>query len=347
MSRRSTRRRFLGAAGAGAVTLTVPAIASASSNGAVIFVYDDGPMQDYTQAFPVHREFDAPASVGIVTEWIGRENYMNDDWLDVSHLRELEDAGWEIASHTAEHTALGSFALVEDVDPADTRIYPEGPRHGYFHGKDLEVTDGSKTVRRTVADDGRDDRGRYIEFDEPVGARFAAGETIERYPADHMHEFLGRSKRELERLGFDVDTVLCPYDSCDARTVGFVRKYYDGIANANHGSRINDPAAFDPYETRRDYFIEFSSRASERRDLDFIAKNDALGVFGAHTRKAEVTPERIRERLEWVDERGIEVVTLREAIRRYGPRRNRFGTLWPFGPLFDAVRGIPRGVRFS
>ena len=40
-------------------------------------------------------------------------------------------------------------------------------------------------------------------------------------------------------------------------------------------------------------------------------------MIGAHTFKDEVTEEGIYETLEWVDERDIAVMTLREAIERY------------------------------
>lgn len=288
--------------------------------GAVVFVYDDGPLEDYTQAFPVHQEFDAPATTGIVSEWIGREDYMDAGCMDVEHLEELVDAGWEIASHTVEHTAVGSFELVENAAPEDDYVYPEEIRHGYHRGKELEITDDDRTVRRTVVDYGSDGVGRYIELDEPLGESFAAGETVVRYPEDQMHASLSESKRELERLGFEVDTLLAPYDNFDEYSMEFVGEYYDGVANAKHGSRINDREEFDPYRTCRDYFIEFTSRESVQRDLDEIAERGALGVFGAHAFKEEVSKERIRETLEWIDERDIEVMTLREAIARFGDR---------------------------
>ncbi|MEY7851009.1 polysaccharide deacetylase family protein [Natrarchaeobius sp. A-rgal3] len=282
--------------------------------GAVVFVYDDGPIEDYEQAFPIHQEFDAPATVGIVTEWIGREDFNGTDWMAVDHLEELADTGWEISSHTTAHTALGAFELVEDAAPEDTRIYPEQRNHGFHHGYDVEITDGDERVRRTVVGSDTDDVGGYLEFDEPLETSFAAGETVERYPEDVMREFLGESKRELEALGFEVDTLLAPYDVVDERTIDIAREYYDGISNVYPGSMSNDPATFDPFETNRDYFVEFTTREEVQAELDRIAEEEALGILGAHTFKEEVTTERIRETLEWVEERDLEVVTFREAI---------------------------------
>ncbi len=291
--------------------------------GAVVFVYDDGPMEDYTKAFPVHQEFDAPATIGIVSDWIGRDDYQSNGCMGVEHLNELVGADWEIASHTVEHTPVGTFELVEDADPEDEQVYPEQIRHGYHKGITLEIVDtddaddNGRTVHRTVTDYGTDDIGQYIEFDESVGESFAAGETTVRYPDDQMHESLEESKHELEDLGFEVDTLLAPYDNFDEYSREFVPEYYDGVANARHGERINDPDGFDPYRTRRDYFIEFTSREAVKDDLNEIAERGALGVFGAHTFKEEVSQDRIRETLEWIDERDIEVMTLREAITRF------------------------------
>ncbi|MEM4782420.1 MAG: polysaccharide deacetylase family protein [Halalkalicoccus sp.] len=286
-------------------------------NGAVVFVYDDGPMEDYTQALPAHRAFDAPATTGIVSEWIGREDFQDNGCMDVEHLDELVDAGWEICSHTTEHTAVGTLELLEDAAPDDRRIYPEQIRHGYHRGKTLELFHEGHTVRRAVADYGADDTGRYIELAEAVGEACPAGETIVRYPEEQVKAALGDSKADLEALGFEIDTFLAPYDNFDDYSRGFAADHYAGIANAEHGSRINPREGFDPFYTRRDYFIEFTSSDRVKADLDEIADRSALGVIGAHTFKDEVTEAGIYETLERVDDRGIEVLTLREAIARY------------------------------
>nr|WP_241430853.1 polysaccharide deacetylase family protein [Halalkalicoccus jeotgali] len=284
-------------------------------NGAVVFVYDDGPMKDYTQAFPAHQAFDAPATTGIITSRIGLQDYNGYDWMDVEQLEELEAAGWEIASHTTEHSVVGTYELVEDADPADNRVYPEEIRHGYWKSKDLEITDGETTVTRTIVGYDEDDVGKYIELDESIGESFMRGETVTRFGEEAMHEALGESKQKLEDLGFEVDSFLAPYDNFDDYSRKFASEYYSSIANAEHGSRINYPDEFDPFYTHRDYFIEFSSPDSVKADLDKIAEQGLLGVLGAHTYKEEVTEERIYETLEWVDERGIEVLTLREACQ--------------------------------
>lgn len=283
-------------------------------NGAVVFVYDDGPIEDYTQAFPVHQEFDAPATTGIISDRIGRSA----DWMDVEHLEELAAAGWEICSHTTRHMPLAAYELVQGTEPEDTAIYAEEERHGYQEGEVVEITDGDRSVSREVAGLGREADGTLpVVLEQPVGESFTAHHAVIRFPEDQMRETLGKSRRDLEELGFEVNTLLAPYDSFDEWSMEFVPEYYEGVSNARHGSRINDPDEFDPYQTRRHYFIEFTTREAVQQDLTEIADRGALGVLGAHTFKEEVSQERIRETLEWVDERGIEVLTFREAIERF------------------------------
>lgn len=286
-------------------------------DGAVAFVYDDGPMTDYEQALPAHRAFDAPATVCVVSEWIGTSRSVG-EMMDVEHLEELVAEGWEVASHTTGHETLGSFSLTADAAAADTRVYPTETRHGHHPRKEVEVTDGTRTVTNTVAGSGRDADGEaYVELAEPIGADFEAGAAEIRHSPERMRSVLGDSKRDLEALGFEVDTLLAPYDLFDDYSARFASQYYDVVANGDHGSIVNYPGDFDPLRTRRGYFVEFTGRETVKGALDEVAATGGLGVLGAHTFKAEVTEARIRETLAWVDERDLEVLTTGEAARRF------------------------------
>lgn len=284
----------------------------APENGTIVFVYDDGPMEDYTQALPVHQEFDAPATVGIVSEWVG-----DDGRMDTEHLDQLVEEGWEIASHTKEHTSIAACPLTHDAEPDDTELSATGIRHGHHEGKPLEISDGETKVTREIAGLVGEPGGRRIEITEPVGKHFDADEAELRHPADVMHEALEDSKDALEDMGYDVSSLLAPYDAYSGYSNLFVPDYYEGVANASHGSRINDPNSFDPYGTHRDYFTEFTTQEAVKQDLDEIADNGLLGVVGAHTFKEEVTESDIEDMLSWVENRDIETMTLREAIRTY------------------------------
>lgn len=286
-------------------------------NGAVAFVYDDGAMTDYTEAFPAHQDFDAPATTCVVPEWLGASRPVG-EMMAVDHLEELAAAGWEIASHTMGHEPLGACELTVDAAADEARVYPSEIRHGHHPGKPVEITDGTRTVTTTVAGSGRDETGEsYVELAAPLGKAFDAGESEIRHPAELMTETLRESKRELESHGFEVTTLLAPYDLFDEYAASFAREYYNVVANGDHGSIVTYPGEYEPLWTQRDYFAEYTSRETVQRALDEVAEVGGLGVLGAHSFKEEVTEARIRETLEWIEDRGIEVLTMREAARRF------------------------------
>jgi peptidoglycan/xylan/chitin deacetylase (PgdA/CDA1 family) len=77
---------------------------------AVVFVSDDGKIQDIDILKPIFQSEGVPCTSAIVSSWVGTTGCMTQ-----SQIKGLQDIGWEIASHTVNHTALGlsSEAAVE------------------------------------------------------------------------------------------------------------------------------------------------------------------------------------------------------------------------------------------
>ncbi len=70
--------------------------------GAVAITFDDGFESVYTQAYPVLRQHGLPATVFIVTNWVGTPGYLS--W---KQIRELAASGlFEIGSHSRTHPWL-------------------------------------------------------------------------------------------------------------------------------------------------------------------------------------------------------------------------------------------------
>ena len=67
--------------------------------------FDDGYTDNYTEAFPLLKKYGARGTFSVINSKIGGKIYMN-----AQQIREMQQAGMEIASHTYSHNRL------EDID---------------------------------------------------------------------------------------------------------------------------------------------------------------------------------------------------------------------------------------
>ncbi|SIR48832.1 MYXO-CTERM domain-containing protein [Haladaptatus litoreus] len=305
-------------AAAGA-TLVVGTSAAQSTNGKVVFTYDDGPIEDYTHAYQrAHREERVPGCVAVPSAGVG-----TDGSLSAAQLRELEADGWEIMSHSVYHRALGAMAVTEDVVPDDRKLYVESNLHGKIEGDRLVVNDGSQSATVTVRGRGSDERGEFVTLDSEVGTSFAADDGVtERYVDEVIRTSLRESRTQLEEYGVTVTNMVMPYGAYGPRTRELAGEYYTAVANG--GLAIGGRGQLHRAE---DITLPHLSRAMFRKGkmtetelgeyLDGVAGNNALGILGGHSWHERLPPSRIKTAIRMAKERGIDIVTLRDALSSF------------------------------
>lgn len=79
----------------------------------VIITFDDGYQNNYTQAFPVMKEFGFLGVVFLVVQTVGWENTWHDPASEIripmltwTQVEEMQKAGFEVGSHTMTHSNL-------------------------------------------------------------------------------------------------------------------------------------------------------------------------------------------------------------------------------------------------
>lgn len=95
------------------VTLSELAKLKNPDNKTIAITFDDGYKDVYEFAFPVLSQYSIPATVFIITDYIGKRNDWdaNLGWIHYEHLNEdeirfLQKAGWEIGSHSVSHKSI-------------------------------------------------------------------------------------------------------------------------------------------------------------------------------------------------------------------------------------------------
>ena len=131
------------AAGYRGATL-VDALTAPPAGRTVVVTFDDAHRSVLDGARPVLDELGVPATVFVPTDYAGTDELMGwrgyDPWLGTEHehelrclsweeLRDLADAGWEVASHTCSHPRLTELdddalerELVESRRVCETRL---------------------------------------------------------------------------------------------------------------------------------------------------------------------------------------------------------------------------------
>lgn len=312
-----TRRGYIRSVSAGALAVggtTLAGTAAAQETDAkLVFVYDDGYVEDYTQTFTIHQQLDAPACAAVPSDVLGR----SDEFLSEEQLTEMSNAGWEVMSHAISHDALGAVTATADVQPSDTRVYVDSTVLGRTP-HEAAITQGDKRVTRKITGDGEDDQGGYLKFDSEIGSAFAAGETQIQYTEEVLHRIMKQSKQSLEDRGFNVTNFVYPYGRYNQQTKSVLKEHYNGVANAYPGG-LNTAAVLDPYELRREYFAKDDMTESELAEyMDRVASRGTLGNLGGHIRNPELTGERVQLAIEMARERNIEIVTLQQAFEDFG-----------------------------
>ncbi|OVE77431.1 hypothetical protein BVX98_02720 [bacterium F11] len=84
----------------------------------MVITFDDGYANNYTEAYPILRDFGFRAVIFVVAQTVGWDNHWHNPKTEVripmiswAQLKELQKAGWEIGSHTMNHPNLTTLNL--------------------------------------------------------------------------------------------------------------------------------------------------------------------------------------------------------------------------------------------
>jgi len=127
-------------------TITIEMLLKAINEGAdlpprpIIISFDDGNLDNYTNAFPIMQKYGFTGVVYIVGNYVGADKYMNAD-----QIKDMAASGWEVGSHSMSHADLTflepqrqRYEVVESKElleqtlgvPIKTIAYPFGKSNG-------------------------------------------------------------------------------------------------------------------------------------------------------------------------------------------------------------------------
>ncbi len=258
------RRIALGAAFALCLSGTIAARGPACFAGMVSFTFDDGLSSVYDEAFPLLKKYRYPATIGIV---LNRMTSGNKDYMDADTIRELEENGWEVASHGLTHkrpTEIPKFYAEEPIKDWDVDDQAPGVmfQAHYAYEKIAGLLDNGKPMKEIGSiEDVKDSPGTYY-FDQMIGQihirpfkelrarpfKILPPEKLDIRSISYQRE-MEESKKGLEKFGFKVDTFLTPYNQWSADLKPICKLYYKQAAEGTQTANFKEK--FDPYWLKR------------------------------------------------------------------------------------------------
>lgn len=310
----SRRRALKASAGVLSASMSVRlALASADgSTGRCVIIYDDSPDDDYMKPFPVHQDEGVPGCIAAVSDYINSPGGLRDD-----QVVEMADAGWEVLSHTVHHHPLGAVALTENGEAGDTEVVVRYGVHGRFEGAPVRIFDGHGESYVTTVEGVSEQSGPdtiTVPDEAPFALDASAGAHI-RFTDDYVDETLADSKAVLADYGVSVESIVAPFQVYDSYAAGRCEERYASVANGILGNGLNHDV--DPYWLNRTTVVD-QTREEVRSLASEAADQGSLLLFGTHSWDEDLTQEQIRMVIRTVQEEGLEIVTLADALREEG-----------------------------
>ncbi len=78
----------------------------------VLISFDDGYRDNYTNAYPILKEFGYKATIFVITDMVDNHDY----YLTSAQIKEMSQNGIDIQSHTTNHKKLGESSKVEQLE---------------------------------------------------------------------------------------------------------------------------------------------------------------------------------------------------------------------------------------
>lgn len=78
----------------------------------VVLTFDDGYADNYTNAFPILKEFGFKATVFMITDTVDK----NKSYLNSLQLKEMDTYGFDIESHTLDHEELNKLSYAQQLN---------------------------------------------------------------------------------------------------------------------------------------------------------------------------------------------------------------------------------------
>jgi peptidoglycan/xylan/chitin deacetylase (PgdA/CDA1 family) len=293
--------------------------------GMVTLVFDDGLSSVYQYAYPVLAQYGLVATTAVIAE---RVDSGDPDFMDENQLKELEKAGWEIASHSLTHKRpidIPKFIAEEKC----LMLKPVAGHRPLFEAKykyeELSgLMENGKILReRASGKMVKNEPGSYY-FDELIGEVLvhpfeASSAEKQQIVAISYEREMQASKEFLTEKGFKISTYVTPHNYWTPEMSELSKRFYAQVADG--GDSFNRKGSTDRYWLKR-FVVHTNDPAEAIIGLikEHAMREDGWVIFCLHGVGSDLGWEpwdaaKLGQLCDFLKKKAIPVVTIDKGVK--------------------------------
>jgi len=298
------------------------------------YSFDDGHISVYEVAFPILNKYRQVGTANIISNCVvtGWPTKMN-----VVQLLEMQNAGWEICSHSKTHCHFSKIPQTYNDDVLSGWTKTIGTAYTYqtnytYDELPFVLQDGNILEQKNSIEEVDTTPGSYY-FDS-VNSLVYVHTTNGSSPVDHemrcdsVQRELEMSKIELTNMGLNVQNFIVPFNDWNEERRDMARKYYNSVGDGYHNGYFNNIPLEDPYWLARRPIYTTTTVEEVKSWIEEAISEDKWLILMFHCigEPPQDSPwpsgywseENLKALVEWVSTQDILVVTQQEGIELAG-----------------------------
>jgi len=287
------------------------------------YSFDDGHISTYTLAFPILNQYNQVGTANVVSNWVGLTDRVNPN-----QLLEMQNAGWEICSHSKTHCHFSEIPQTYNDDVLSGWTKTIGTTYTYqtnytYDQLPFVLQDGNILEQKNSIEEVDTTPGSYY-FDS-VNSLVYVHTTNGSSPVDHevrcdsVQRELEMSKIELTNMGLNVQNFIVPYSDWSEKRCDLATQYYNSVGDGYHNGYLNDIPPDDFYWlARRPIYNTTTLEEVKSWIEEAIVENKWLilmfHIIGEGEYYLSWSEENLEALAKWVNNQDILVVTQQEGI---------------------------------
>ncbi|MBW1938543.1 MAG: polysaccharide deacetylase family protein [Deltaproteobacteria bacterium] len=322
------------------------------------FTFDDGSRSTYATAYPIMKKYNKTGVVYVISRRVA--DYY-DNYIHADQLREMQDDGWEIGSHSVSHRRTTQLPRTYDDEILNGWEKVSGYQNTYrvqydYDDMALVYVDGEHFwgYKTSVNDVDSAAQGYYFDNNNNyiyIHLRDNANPENHEIRAGSAQREIQQSYSDLTALGFDISSFVPPYGSWDDSLMGFAAPIYHSIVGCSPCDQDYNPLPLQgttlpmhltrTHSAKKDMTLEDLSRI-----IDEAIAEDAWTILSFHgiydddnfTDPYGWPKDKFEQLVKYVSDSGVSVVTVSEGFALQCAPVPAGQHIWNYEPVEHPVK---------